>query len=102
VGTGGAGPIAATAGAIAGDAVQQAIIDTQGFRFASVTSYLDPNFFPGAIKYGDLPAILALNVPRPLVLIGEETVPRKTGYLYRLVDEEVRLADSVLAALQLK
>jgi len=63
---------------------------------------LDPNFFPGAIKYGDLPAILALNVPRPLVLIGEETVPRKTGYLYRLVDEEVRLADSVLAALQLK
>jgi hypothetical protein len=102
VGTGGAGPIAATAGAIAGDAVQQAIIDTQGFRFAAITSYLDPNFFPGAIKYGDLPAILALNVPRPLVLIGEETVPRKTGYLYRLVDEEVRLADSVLAALQLK
>ena len=27
------------AGAIAGDAVQQAIIDTQGFRFASITSY---------------------------------------------------------------
>jgi hypothetical protein len=102
VGTGGAGPIAATAGAIAGDAVQQAIIDTQGFRFASITSFLDPNFFPGAIKYGDLPAILALNVPRPLVLIGEETVPRKTGYLYSRVGKQVRLADSVLAALQLK
>ena len=102
VGTGGAGPIAATAGAIAGDAVQQAIIDTQGFRFASITSYLDPNFFPGAIKYGDLPAILALNVPRPLVLIGEETVPRKTGYLYSRMGKQVRLADSVLSALQLK
>ena len=102
VGTGGAGPIAATAGAIAGDAVQQAIIDTQGFRFASITSYLDPNFFPGAIKYGDLPAILALNVPRPLVLIGEETVPGKTGFLYSRMGKQVRLADSVLSALQLK
>ena len=101
VGTGGAGPIAATAGAIAGDAVQQAIIDTQGFRFASITSYLDPNFFPGAIKYGDLPAILALNVPRPLVLIGEETVPRKTGYLYSRMGKQVRLAGGVRIILQI-
>jgi hypothetical protein len=102
VGTGGAGPIAATAGAIAGDAVQQVIIDTQGFRFASITSYLDPNFFPGAIKYGDLPAILALNAPRPLILIGEETVPSKTGFLYSRMGKQVRLAENVWAALQLK
>ncbi|MFP6586760.1 MAG: acetylxylan esterase, partial [Pirellulaceae bacterium] len=102
VGTGGAGPIAATAGAIAGDAVQQVIIDTQGFRFASITSYLDPNFFPGAIKYGDLPAILALNAPRPLILIGEKTVPRKTGFLYSRMGKQVRLAENVWAALQLK
>jgi len=49
-----------------------------------------------------LPAILALNVPRPLVLIGEETVPGKTGFLYSRMGKQVRLADSVLSALQLK
>ena len=96
---GGGGPVAATAGAIAGEVVQLAIIDTEGFRFQSITSYLDPQFFPGAIKYGDLPAILALNAPRPLILIGEETVPGKTKYLYGKMGKQVRLARSVMEAL---
>jgi len=99
VGTGGAGPVAATAGAIAGDVVQLAIIDTEGFRFQSITSYLDPQFFRGAIKYGDLPAILALNAPRPLVLIGEETVPGKTKFLYGKAGLQVQLSKSIMEAL---
>ena len=29
------------------------------------------NFVPGAVKYGDLHALLALNAPRPLWVAGE-------------------------------
>lgn len=93
VGTGGAGPIAACARMIAGDVVDRAVIDTQGFRFEDVVSYLDPDFLPGAVKYGDLPALLALNAPRPLHLVGESSVPSLTKRVY----QAARAADSIAA-----
>jgi len=71
IGVGGAGPIVAAARAIAGPAVVKAAVDTQGFRFADLTSYRDPHFLPGAVKYGDLPALLALNAPHALRVDGE-------------------------------
>ena len=74
IGADGAGPWAAAASARAGDAVSRAIVDTGGFRFASLTSYLDPDFLPGAVKYGDLPALLALSGPR-LWVAGEKAAP---------------------------
>ena len=36
------------------------MIDTRGFRFRQLKSFRDPAFLPGAVKYGDLPALLAL------------------------------------------
>ncbi|TWU57810.1 glucuronyl esterase domain-containing protein [Rubripirellula reticaptiva] len=67
---------AAPAAAIAGPSINHAVIDTDGFRFASVTNYRDPNFVPGSVKYGDLPAILALRAPHSLHFLGETPLPR--------------------------
>ncbi len=71
VGLDGAGHWVATAMAQAGDAVDGAVIDTGGFRFADVTAPDDPDFLPGGAKYGDLPGIIALAAPRPIWLAGE-------------------------------
>lgn len=73
VGTGGAGPLVTAALSQAGDSVQRAAIDTGGFRFANLKSFRDPNFLPGAVKYGDLPALLALAHPScQLWIAGEQ------------------------------
>ncbi len=70
--TNGAAPVAAAARAVAGPAINRLAVDTQGFRFADVTSYRDPDFLPGVVKYGDLPALLALSAPNPLFIGGED------------------------------
>ena len=64
IGSGGAGPVAAVAAALAGDAVSNLALDTGNFRFAKLTDYRDVNFLPGAVKYGDLPAVLNLCSPK--------------------------------------
>jgi hypothetical protein len=74
VGVAGAGPLVAAASGHAADAVSRTIVDTRGFRFAGLRSYRDPSFWPGAVKYGDLPALLALSAPRPLWIAGEKGV----------------------------
>ncbi len=56
--TGGAAPWGVAAIAMSSDKVYRSLVDTQGFRFASVKSYSDANFVPGAVKYGDLPMLL--------------------------------------------
>jgi hypothetical protein len=82
VGTGGAGPLAAAARAQAGDAIDRLAIDTRHFRFADITSIDDPDFLPGAAKYGDLEALLALSAPHELWIAGESPnrleLPRST------------------------
>ncbi len=84
VGVNGAGPWVAAARAQAGAAVDRAAIDTQGFRFVGLTTYRDVNFLPGAVKYGDLPALLALSAPYPLALAGEgEEVPEIVSAAYQ-------------------
>ena len=82
VGTAGAGPWAAAARAIAGKAVNRAAIDSGGFRFAALTAIDDVNFLPGAVKYGDLPALLALCTPHPLWVTGEKQLPEIIGKAY--------------------
>ncbi|HEU0010063.1 MAG TPA: acetylxylan esterase [Verrucomicrobiae bacterium] len=72
VGLDGAGPIAAAARAVSGDAIQRAVIDTEGFRFGQVLNIHDPNFLPGGAKYGDLPGLLTLAAPAPTLLLGEK------------------------------
>ncbi|HVA47202.1 MAG TPA: acetylxylan esterase [Pirellulales bacterium] len=72
VGMNGAGPWVAAAAALAGPAIDHVAIDTAGFRFQRLSSFDDPAFLPGAVKYGDIPALLALSAPRPLWLAGEK------------------------------
>jgi hypothetical protein len=63
VGFDGAGPWVAAARAQCGEAIDEAVIDTGGFRFGTVLDLRDPDFLPGGAKYGDLPALLALGAP---------------------------------------
>lgn len=67
----GAGPIAAAAVGIAQDKVNSLYVDTQGFRFAALKDVWDPAFVPGAVKYGDVPALLALCAPVKTLLVNE-------------------------------
>jgi len=84
VGLNGAGHWVAAACAQAGDAADGAAIDTAGFRFAKLTGIRDLDLLPGAVKYGDLPAILALAAPTRLWLAGEgKTPPAVTKKVYR-------------------
>ena len=71
VGLDGAGPWVAAARAQCGEAIDQAVIDTGGFRFGNVLDLHDPNFLPGGAKYGDLPALLALGAPGRTWVGGE-------------------------------
>jgi len=71
VGVNGAGIITATAAALATDTVSSIAVDTQGFRFESITEIRDVNLLPGTVKYGDVPAILALCEPVKLAVAGE-------------------------------
>ncbi len=73
VGVNGAGIWVAAAAAQAGQIVDRVAIDTEGFRFAKLTSYADAQFLPGAVKYGDVPGLLGLLEKRPVWLAGENT-----------------------------
>ena len=76
VGLNGAGLWVAAAKAIAGPAIDRTAIDTAGFRFTSLTEFDDPQFLPGAVKYGDVPALLALSAGSDLWLSGEKEIPQ--------------------------
>lgn len=67
----GAGVIALAVTALAGKTVSQLACDTEGFRFAKLDHVWDVNFVPGAAKYGDVPALLALCAPTPTTVAGE-------------------------------
>jgi dienelactone hydrolase len=77
VGVNGAGVIALAAAAVADTVVSSLRADTAGFRFASITKIRDVNLLPGAVKYGDVPALLALCASVPATVAGEtaESVP---------------------------
>lgn len=97
IATNGTGPIAAAARAIAGNQIDKAAIDTQGFRFADITSYRDPNFLPGAVKYGDLPNLLALSAPHALWISGEKgELPTSVMQAYKSENRQEQVASSAL------
>lgn len=79
-----AGPIAAAAAFQAGAAVDKVAIGTRGFRFASITDAYDPMLVPGAIRYGDVPALVSLIAPKRLWLSGEgENAPSLVTKTYQ-------------------
>ena len=63
VGWEGAGPWVVAARALCGDAVARTAADLNQFRFETITSASDENLLPGAVKFGGLPAFLALCAP---------------------------------------
>jgi hypothetical protein len=77
-----AGAIVAAAGALCDAGTLSSIaVQTDGFRFGDITAVRDLNLLPGAVKYGDLPAILALCAPTPLTL-SESTLPEVVAAAY--------------------
>jgi hypothetical protein len=60
VAKGGIEPVALAALSQVGG-VKSVSIENNRFRFANLKSYRDPNFLPGAVKYGDLPALMKLS-----------------------------------------
>lgn len=93
LGQGAAGAWAAAARAQAGSAISRLAIDTRGFRFAKLRSTRDVNLLPGSVKYGDLPALLALGAPGELWLAGEgeADIPLVRG-AYKAAGAESHLA----------
>src|SRR5262249_7770473 len=68
VGWGEMGVVAVLARALAGDAVAKTAADLDQFRFENVKDTGDPMILPGAVKYGGLPAFLALCAPGELLI----------------------------------
>ena len=106
-GFGGTGPIVAAARAVAGDAIDRAVVDTGGFRFGSLLDYRHPQFLPGGAKYLDLPGMLALGAPHPLWLAGEGSEPnlisaayQATGQLKQLTCFNGEAAENETAAIE--
>ncbi|WP_345684457.1 acetylxylan esterase [Novipirellula caenicola] len=75
LGVNGGGPLVAAARVIAGAKMDRVAIDTEGFRFEMLNDWRHVNFLPGAIKYGDLPTLLALSAPNSLWIGGEKSIP---------------------------
>lgn len=70
------GPIVAAASAAStndddSELIRRVAVYTAGFRFTQVTRFDDPMMLPGAVRYGDVPFLLALNAPRVMWLGGE-------------------------------
>ena len=63
IGSGPAAAWAAGARALAGEDVTRGVFDLAAFRFGAVDRIDSPDFLPGAAKYGDVPALLALSAP---------------------------------------
>lgn len=92
VGLGDAAPWVIAAGIQAGASIDKLAVDTAGFRFATVTEIRDPRMWPGAVKYGDIPGLLSLCAPHPLLLAGEgRAAPDVVASCYRAAGAEGKL-----------
>jgi dienelactone hydrolase len=65
-----AGPIAAAARMLAGQAIERTWIDAKGFRFESLTKQDHPMFVPGAVKYLGVEGLLACGMPGSVEVAG--------------------------------
>ena len=81
VGVDGGAPVAVLATWAARHQVRSLAVATEKFRFEQITKIRDPRLLPGAVKYGDLPAMMGLCAPVRLC-VASEPVPPKTASLY--------------------
>jgi hypothetical protein len=75
IGVNGGGPLLAAARVVAGAQLSNVAVLTEGFRFRGLARWQDAQFVPGAVKYGDLPGLLALSAPHPLWVGNEPELP---------------------------
>ena len=81
-GFGSVGTVVLAARALAGNAIDRAVVDTQGFRFGKIQDYKDAMFLPGGSKYLDVPGLIALNAPHALWVSGEASEPEVAKNAY--------------------
>jgi hypothetical protein len=55
---------------VAGGSIDRVALDTGGFRFAALDDWRHPLFLPGAVRYLDLPGVIAAGTG-PLWVAGE-------------------------------
>ncbi len=84
VGAGNVAPVTLAAAALTGDSVKRAAIMLGDFRFSSVDAYSSADFVPGAMKYGDIEALAALNAPRPLWLSMKGSIDERVKQCYTI------------------
>jgi dienelactone hydrolase len=92
VGVNGAGHLVAAAVVQTRGGIARVAINTGGFRFADLNDIYDVNFMPGAVKYNDIPGLLALLAPTRLWLAGEgETAPPIVNAAFTAASEPANL-----------
>lgn len=71
-GTGDAGLWALLAGTLSDQAVEKMFVNLDGFSFAHIQDTSNPNYLPGALRYGDVGGLGLLATPKELRLGGVE------------------------------
>ena len=77
------------------------IVTLNQARLAHASSIDDPYFTPGAVKYGDVPGLLALCAPAPALVTGETLAalsPAVEAYLARDAGHDLEVRDKIDAA----
>lgn len=100
IGTREAGVWTLLARGLAGEHVGRTVVDLNGFGFQQVTAVGDPNFLPGALKYGGIGGLAALAAPHPLIAAATKGIDpeelQPLHHVYRAAGAEVELRDSPL------
>ena len=65
--------------ALAGGAVEAAVVAVDRFRYGDVRRVDEVDFVPGMVKYGDVDAWAAARAPRPLTITGDYAADYQTA-----------------------
>lgn len=99
----GMGAVYAAAAAVQlGDLVTNLVVEPEGFTFASLTEIRDPRLWPGAVRYGDVPGLLALRAPHALTVVQSEPIRDPVGLAYLAAGQTGRVtkATSLMEAIK--
>ena len=69
VGESAGAPVAAITSALMRGVVGAVVLEPGDFRFAKLKDQYHPMFVPGAVKYGDMPALIRLCAPAPAAVV---------------------------------
>lgn len=84
--------LACAALALSGSAVERAVLEPDGFRFAKFQDAWHADFLPGAAKYGDILGMISLGAPQPRWITGtDEELKRQAQALYQALGASANL-----------